>query len=114
MGHNMVLSYNYAKQKKAGGDERMHLRHRPFGWPCGGVEGVHAASPDAACPGLLRKPLDAAIGQLLAPYCPDGCQGDSKQNKDVICTHFDGRFNGHCKTAVLSHASPNGGGSLLS
>jgi hypothetical protein len=37
---------------------------------------------DAACPGLLRKPLDAPIGQLLAPYHPSGCQGNSKQNKD--------------------------------
>jgi hypothetical protein len=65
--------------KKGGGNEQMHLRRRPFRWPCRGVEAIHAASPNAACPGLLRKPLDAAIGQLLAPYRPGGCQGDSKQ-----------------------------------
>ena len=42
-------------------DERMHLVRRPFQWPqpCAGA--IQTASPDAACPGLLRKPLDAAI-----------------------------------------------------
>jgi hypothetical protein len=29
MDHNMVLSYDYAKQK-GGGDKRMHLHHWPF------------------------------------------------------------------------------------
>ena len=62
---------------------------------------IHAASPNAACPGLLRKPLDAAIGLLLTPYRPGGRQGNSKQYKDVICTHFDGRFNGHRDAVVL-------------
>jgi hypothetical protein len=40
------------------------------------------ALPNAACPGLLKKPLDAAVGQLLAQYCPRGRQGKSKQNND--------------------------------
>ncbi len=40
------------------------------------------ALPDAACPGLLWKPLDAAIGRLLALYRPSGHQGNSKQNDD--------------------------------
>ena len=31
------------------------------------VEAMRSASPDAACPGLLRKPLDATIGRLIAP-----------------------------------------------
>jgi hypothetical protein len=63
-------------------------------------------SPDAACPGLHRKPLDDAIGigQLLTPYCLGGCQGDSKQNKDVLCTHFDSHFGGHRDAAVLFRA----------
>jgi len=56
-------------------------------------------------------PLVAAIGQLLAPYCPISRQGKSKQNKDLICTHFDGCFDGHRNVAVLSRALPNGGGS---
>ena len=62
---------------------------------------MHAASPDAACLGLHRKPLDAAIGRLLAPYRLGGHQGDSQQNNDVIFTHFDGHFGGHRDAVVL-------------
>ena len=51
----------------------MHLRCRPFQWPCRSVEVVHdVALPNAACPGLLKKPLDAVIRRLLAPYRPGG------------------------------------------
>ncbi len=52
--------------KKAGGDEWMHLRRWPFRWPCGGVEVVHAASPDAAWPGLHRKPPPPAAARATA------------------------------------------------
>jgi hypothetical protein len=47
---------------KIEGDERMHLVRRLFCWPqrCAGA--IQTASPNAACPGLLWKPLDAAIG----------------------------------------------------
>jgi len=62
------------------------------------------ASPDAACPRLHWKPLDAAIGRLLAPYCFGGRQGTSKQNNDVLFTHFDGHFGGHRNAAVLYRA----------
>ena len=54
----------------------------PFRWPCGVIEAIHAALPDAACPGLPRKPLGATIRQLLAPYCPGGHQDNSNQNID--------------------------------
>ena len=37
---------------------------------------------NAACPGLHWKPLDAAIGQLLAPYCPGGRQGTKQNNNN--------------------------------
>jgi hypothetical protein len=37
---------------------------------------------DGTCPGLPQKPLDVAIRQLLAPYCPSRCQGNSKQNNN--------------------------------
>jgi hypothetical protein len=40
------------------------------------------ALPNAAYPLLPQKPLGAAIGQLLAPYCSSGHQGNSKQNDD--------------------------------
>jgi len=79
----------------------MHLRRCSFRWLCGGIEAIHAASPNAACPGLHRKPLDTAIGQLLPPYCLGGRQGDNKQNNNVTCTHFDGYFDGHRDAAVL-------------
>ncbi len=91
MDHIIVLSYNYAK-RKWWWRQTNAPRCRPLWWPCGDVEAIHVASPDAACPGLLRKPLDAAIGWLLAPYRLGGHQGDSKQN-----------FDGHRDVAVLYH-----------
>ena len=53
---------------------------------------------------LHLTPLDAAIGRLLAPYCLGGRQGDSKQNNDLFCTHFDGHLDGDRDAAVLYHA----------
>jgi hypothetical protein len=32
-------------------------------------------SPNEAHPGLHSKPLDAAIGQVLASHCRGGCRG---------------------------------------
>jgi hypothetical protein len=70
----------------------MYLRHRPFLWTCGCVEAIHTALPDAACPGLYLKPLDAAIGQLLAPYHPSSHQGNKQRNNDekidLLCWLF--------------------------
>ncbi len=37
---------------------------------------------NAACSGLLWKPLDAIIGQLLALYCPSICQGNRQTNNN--------------------------------
>ncbi len=76
---------------------------QPFRWSCGGVEAKHVTSPNAACPGLLQKPLDAAIGQLLAPYCPGGRDGINQQKDNAKCVHFAGLFNSHCDVAVLYH-----------
>ena len=59
------------------------------------------ALPNAACPGLYRKPLNAAIGQLLAPHCPRGHQGNSKQNNDAQCVHFADHFDGRGGATVL-------------
>jgi len=56
--------------------------------------------PNAACPGLHQKPLDAAIRQLLAPYRPSGRQGNNQQNDNAKCTHFAGRFDGHRDVAA--------------
>ena len=90
--------------KIGGGGKQMPLLCGPCWWPWWGVEAIHAASPDAACPWLHRKPLDVAIEQLLTPYCLGGRQGDSKQNNNESCTH--------CGT--IPHASPDGGGLGLS
>ena len=75
---------------------------------------MHAAPPNAACPRLHRKPLDAAIGQLLAPYRPGGRHDDNRQNIDAKCTLFAGHFDDHRDAAVLSRTLPDGGGSWLS
>jgi hypothetical protein len=40
------------------------------------------ALPNAACPRLLQKPLNAAIGQLLATYCSSGRQGNRQTNNN--------------------------------
>ncbi len=73
----------------------MHLHHTPFQWPreCIGV--IQCTSPNSAWPGLHWKPLDTAIGQLLAPYCPGGRQGNNQHNDDAKRTLFAGRFDGH-------------------
>ncbi len=54
----------------------MHLIRRLFQWPWRCAGAIQTASPDAACPRLLQKPLDAGIRWLLAPYCPSGRQGN--------------------------------------
>ena len=90
--------------KIAGGDERMHLRRCSFWWPCKSIEAIHAASLDAACPRLHRKPLDAAIGQLLAPYRSGGRQSNNQLNSDGTCTHFVGHFYGLRDAMVLYRA----------
>ena len=75
---------------------------------------IHAASPNAACPGLLRKPLDAAIGQLLNPYCPGGRQGDNKQNINVDVSTLLAVLMTVAMCRYYTAALPNGGGSRLS
>jgi hypothetical protein len=103
MDHNMVLSYDYSNQNRrrrqtnappsrailmAMAVRRCHTEH------------ISQCSMTRAS----RKSLDAAIGQLLAPYCPGGRQGDSKQNDDATCTHFAGHFDGRGDVAVLYRA----------
>jgi hypothetical protein len=60
----------------------MHLNQRPFRQPrrCPGA--IQTALPNAACPRLLPKPLDAGIGQLLALYHPSVRQGNNQQNNN--------------------------------
>ena len=67
---------------KINDDEQMHLVRWLFWRPqrCAGA--IQTASLNAACPRLLRKPLDTGIGQLLAPHCPSGHQGNYHQNNN--------------------------------
>jgi hypothetical protein len=52
--------------------EQMHLHH----WPSFDGHGGAQSNTDGIAPGLLRKPLDTAIGELLALYCLSGHQVD--------------------------------------
>jgi hypothetical protein len=96
-------------------DIEMHLRRGPFQRPCGFAGAIQTALLDAACPGLLRKPLGAGIGQLLAPYCPSGRQGNRQTNNNQQMTlkrwpnWWPWRFAG-----TLPHTLPNRGGLGLS
>ncbi len=71
---------------KINDDEQMHLRRGPFWRPCGCAGAIQTASPNAACPGLLRKPLEAGIGRLLALYRPSGRQGNRQTNNNQQMT----------------------------
>ncbi len=57
---------------------------------CAGA--IQMASPDAACPRLPQKPLDAAIGQLLTLYCPSSLHGNRQTNNNqqihLLCWPF--------------------------
>jgi hypothetical protein len=52
---------------------------------------------------LLQKPLDATIRQLLAPYHPSGCQGNSKENNNNKLSNFAFHFAGHGNAPVPYH-----------
>ena len=100
MDHTMVLSYDYSNRNRR--RQRTNAPpSRAIRWPWQWAGAIWSASPNAAWPGLHRKPLDAAIGLLLAPYYPMGRQGGNQLNDDATCTHFVGRFDGHCNAAVL-------------
>ena len=55
--------------------KQIHKVRWPFWWPCGCASAMRHAFLDRAWPGLHAEPLDVAIGQLLAPYCPGGRHG---------------------------------------
>ncbi len=100
---------------KSNGDERMHLRCGPFRRPCRCAGAIQTASPGAACPGLLWKPLDAGIGQLLAPYCPSSCQGNrqTNNNQQMTLKRWPNRWPWRC-AGTLPRILPDGGNLGLS
>jgi hypothetical protein len=82
MDHTMVLSYDYSNRNRR--RQRTNAPpSRAIWWPWRWVDAIWSASPNAAWPGLHRKPLDAAIGLLLAPYYPMGRQGGNQLNDDA-------------------------------
>ncbi len=100
---------------KINDDIEMHLRCGPFWRPCVCAGAIQMASPNAACPGLLRKPLYAGIGRLLAPYCPSGCQGNrqTNNNQQMTLKRWPNWWPWQC-ASTLPHTLPNGGGLGLS
>ncbi len=78
----------------------MHLRCGQFWRPCRCAEAIQTASPNAACPGLLQKPLDAGIGRLLVLYRPSGCQGNRHTNNNQQIHMQRWPFDGHCDAPV--------------
>ncbi len=89
----------------------MHLVRRPFRWPrwCAGA--IKTALPNVVCPGLLWKPLDAGIGQLLAPNCPSDPQGNrqTNNNKQMHLKRWPNWWPWQC-TGTVPRTSPDGGG----
>jgi hypothetical protein len=93
-------------------DIKMHLRRGPFRRPCGCARAIQMVLPDAACPGLLRKPLDASIGQLLALYCPSGRQGNrqTNNNQQMTLKRWPNLWPWQC-AGTLPRTLPDGEGS---
>ena len=58
---------------------KMQANRRRFRWPwrCSGT--TRGTSPDGAHRWLHAKPLDAAIGRVLAPYRPGGRHGHRRR-----------------------------------
>jgi hypothetical protein len=96
-------------------NEQMHLHCGPFRRPCRCAGAIQTASPDAACPGLLRKPLDAGIGPLLALYRPSGRQGNrqTNNNQQMTLKKWPNQWPWRC-AGMLPRTSPNEGGLELS
>ena len=92
----------------------MYLSHGPFRWPCGSGKTKWCASLDEGGSWLSRKPLDTAIGRLLALYRPSGCTGShatkKQQNMHDVCWPF--QWPWRCADTI-PHALPDGRGPRL-
>jgi hypothetical protein len=60
-------------------EDQMYLLHWLFWWPCGRVGARLLIFPDAACPELHRKPLDAPLGNYLLRIAPAAARVTGKQ-----------------------------------
>ena len=78
----------------------MHLHRRPFRWPCGGIEAIHAASPDGGCPGPYRSHQTPPLGDYLLRIAPADARTTINLKTMTKYTYFVGRFDGHRDAAV--------------
>ena len=67
----LSLAYGCGQQQNRR-QQKMHIKRWWFWWPGGYSGATRGALPDGVHPWLHAKPLDAAIGQVPASYCPDG------------------------------------------
>ena len=95
----MLFSYSYGQWQNQLWETK-HLVRRPFWSPWRWAGEIPIALLNETCPGLLWKPMDAAIERLLTKYCPGGRQGNNQQNNYAKHTYFAGRFDGHCNAPV--------------
>jgi len=58
--------------------------------PCHREDSTRGTSPDKAYQWLHAKPLDSAIGRVLAPYRPGGCHGHRRRRR--VKTHTKHNF----------------------
>ncbi len=97
-------------------DDDIKMHHRVLiQRPCGCARAIQTASPNAAYLGLLWKPLDVGIGQLLAPYCPSGrqCNRQTNNNQQMTLKRWPNWWPWQC-AGTLPCTSPDGGGLGLS
>jgi hypothetical protein len=76
----MLFSYGYGWQWNQR-LQKMQANWWQFWSPCCRGDIAQCALPDGVHPWLHAKPLDTAIGQVPALYCPGGCHGQEFQMK---------------------------------
>ena len=76
----MLVSYGYGQQRNQR-LQKMQANQQQFRSPCHQDNMEQGASPNGAHPWLHAKLLDAAIGQVPAPYCPGSRHGQQFQMK---------------------------------
>ncbi len=79
----------------------MHLCCRPFWWPCGCVGAMLLILPNATCPGLYWKPLDATNYSLHST--PVAARATANNTMMKKCTNFAGQFDGRSSALEWYH-----------
>ena len=110
LDHNMVFGYGYCWWQQSTMTNKCTSSASCFD-SHGGAPEQYRSLPNAACPGLLRKPLDTGIGRLLAPYCPSGCQSNRQtiNNQQIHLKRWPCWWLQWC-AGTIPRALPDGGG----